>query len=182
VLASKLAKPNLSWDKVQLAVFFAQETFLSLLYIRETRIHLKRIAPLHDNTATNRRVFHHLIMINILIICLDISLIGLCYSSYFYVQGHYKPCVYGVKLRMEFTILNELRITLQSSRRSSGYSRGNPSHSQPAKSPSESNIELIESLRDKNTSAHAVPNKSMVGSQDTEISIYPAPRAVRLRQ
>jgi hypothetical protein len=177
VLASKLAKPNLSWDKVQLAVFFAQETFLSLLYIRETRLHLKRIAPLHDNAITHRRVFHHLIMINILIICLDISLIGLCYSSLFYVQGHYKPCVYGIKLRMEFTILNDLRTTLQYSRRSSSYSRGNQGRRQPAPSPSESNIELTQGSRGQNTPAPAVPIKKTLTGQGTEISLRAAPRA-----
>ncbi|PVI05786.1 hypothetical protein DM02DRAFT_639173 [Periconia macrospinosa] len=115
VLASKLTKPNLALDKAQLAVFFTQETFLSLLYIRETRVHLKRVAPLHDNESAHRRVMHHLILINIFIICLDISLIGVCYSSLFYVQGHYKPCVYAIKLRLEFTILNDLRTTLQAS-------------------------------------------------------------------
>ncbi|KAH8711863.1 hypothetical protein GQ44DRAFT_763073 [Phaeosphaeriaceae sp. PMI808] len=174
VLASKLSKPNLTWDKVQVAVFFAQETFLSLLYIRETRLHIEKIAPLHDKVETCHRVLNHLILINIFIICLDISLLGLCYSSHFYVQGHYKPCVYGIKLRMEFTILNELRTTLQSSRPSYGYNRGSSGRPQPADATSDSNIELSQDWRDRNTPGDSSPGKS---DQGAGISVQIAPRA-----
>lgn len=55
---------------------------------------------------------HQLIYVNIFIICLDCSLIGLCYANYFFLQGFYKAAIYAVKLRTEFTILNQLRSTL----------------------------------------------------------------------
>ena len=173
MLVSKLTKPNLAWDKVQLAVFFAQETFLSLLYIRETQLHLKKIAPMHGNKETLQRVLHHLILINIFIICLDISLIGVCYSSLFYVQGHYKPCVYGIKLRMEFTILNDLRTTLQSSRQNTKYS-----HTQRPRAGSDSNIELTQGSRTQDTTTDLAPNER---SQGTELLAHTSPVPVRYR-
>jgi hypothetical protein len=37
---------------------------------------------------------------------------GLCFSGYFNLQGFYKVAVYAVKLRTEFTILNQLRKAL----------------------------------------------------------------------
>lgn len=56
---------------------------------------------------------NHLIYTNVLVVFLDISLLGMSYSPFFYVQAAYKPCVYGVKLRVEFSILNRLVQTLR---------------------------------------------------------------------
>jgi hypothetical protein len=36
----------------------------------------------------------------------------LCFKGYFFLQGFYKVAVYAVKLRTEFTILNQLRKAL----------------------------------------------------------------------
>ncbi|PSN72624.1 hypothetical protein BS50DRAFT_630632 [Corynespora cassiicola Philippines] len=152
-MSATLSRPNLAWDKVQLAVFFTQETLLSLLYIRETQKHLKRTAPLHSQDGSSRRVLKHLIYINVLIICLDISLMGMCYSNLFYLQGHYKPCVYGIKLRMEFAILNQLRSTLQSSRPRYSYNRDSRGHR--PRSTSDSGLQLT----DRSTSLDIMPHK-----------------------
>ncbi|KAF2829114.1 hypothetical protein CC86DRAFT_237518, partial [Ophiobolus disseminans] len=111
-MAAKLGTPNMIWDKVQLAVFFIQETIIGLLYIRETASHLKNLTFLGGKRKTTRRVLHHLIYVNIFIICLDCSLIGLCYAGFFFLQGFYKAAIYAIKLRTEFTILNQLRSTL----------------------------------------------------------------------
>jgi hypothetical protein len=111
-MVEKLGKANLIWDKVELAAFFTQETIISALYIRETARHLKTVALLGTNTRTTRRILRHLIFVNIFIICLDCSLIGLCYAGFFFLQGYYKAAVYAVKLRTEFTILNQLRSSL----------------------------------------------------------------------
>lgn len=51
---------------------------------------------------------HHLIATNLLIIALDIALLGIQYAGMFYLGGAFKPAVYGVKLRIEFSILNKL--------------------------------------------------------------------------
>jgi hypothetical protein len=57
-------------------------------------------------------MLHHLIYINILIICLDITLLGIQYASLFYLQGAFKPAVYSIKLKLEFVILNRLIKTI----------------------------------------------------------------------
>lgn len=114
-MVRRLGPANLIWDKIELAAFFLQETIISLLYIRETARHLQNVALLGTNTRTTRRILHHLIFVNVFIICLDCSLIGLCYAGFFFLQGYYKAAVYAVKLRTEFTILNQLRSSLPNS-------------------------------------------------------------------
>ncbi|KAJ4368390.1 hypothetical protein N0V83_006747 [Neocucurbitaria cava] len=111
-MVDKLSKANLIWDKIQLAAFFIQETVIGLLYIRETAAHLKNMSLLGTNKKTTRRNLRHLILVNVFIIVLDISLIGLCYAGFFFLQGFYKVGVYAIKLRTEFTILNQLRSSL----------------------------------------------------------------------
>lgn len=53
-------------------------------------------------------MLHQLIYTNLLVIALDIALLGIRYADMFYLQGAFKPCVYGVKLKVEFVILNRL--------------------------------------------------------------------------
>ncbi|CAO2654978.1 Nn.00g117110.m01.CDS01 [Neocucurbitaria sp. VM-36] len=113
-MINRLSRVNLIWDKVQLSVFFAQETLIGLLYIRDTAAHLKNMTLLGTNKKTIRRNLRHLIVVNIFIIILDCSLIGLCFAGYFFLQGFYKVAVYAIKLRTEFTILNQLRSSLPS--------------------------------------------------------------------
>lgn len=106
---------NLIWDRVQVTIFFLQETIISILYIIETRRVLLNRSILGEEDETVRTVMRHLIYTNILVVFLDCSLLGMSYSPYFYVQAAFKPCVYGVKLRVEFSILNRLVSTLRGS-------------------------------------------------------------------
>ncbi|CAD6442037.1 b7505ff0-3ab8-4e71-8bc7-f71c3e39f1ea [Sclerotinia trifoliorum] len=107
---------NLIWDRIQLTVYFVQETMLSILYIYETRKYLSAKSFLHQRGAasssthrdTNNSVFWHLIYMNLMVIILDIVLLGIQYAGLFYLQGAFKPCVYGVKLKVEFLVLNSL--------------------------------------------------------------------------
>ena len=97
-----------------------QETSLSALYIYETQHFLRDNNLLQrsfDNTPSptgtnrfrkNRMLLWQLIYTNILVIVLDIALLGIQYADMFYLQGAFKPCVYGVKLRVEFVVLNRL--------------------------------------------------------------------------
>ncbi|KAI0506550.1 integral membrane protein [Xylaria bambusicola] len=116
-----LGPVNAVWDRLQTTVFFVQETTLSILYIWQTRKHLRDVAPLlqHsqlslDSATTRAKVsktktmLQHLVYINILIISLDIALLGVQYASLFYLQGAFKPAIYGVKLKLEFVVLNRL--------------------------------------------------------------------------
>ncbi|KAH8602320.1 hypothetical protein B0O99DRAFT_648114 [Bisporella sp. PMI_857] len=113
---------NLLWDRVQLTVFFVQETLLSALYIYETRKYVRTASLLnkppvtHSFTnidASNNGVFWHLIYMNLLVIILDIALLGIQYANLFYLQGAFKPCVYGIKLKVEFVVLNRLVKSIQ---------------------------------------------------------------------
>ena len=76
---------------------------------------------------------HHLIATNILIIVLDIALLAIVYAEMWYLQGNMKPAVYGIKLRIEFSILNRLVSMTQA-----GRNPADPDSydSAPVKSPS----------------------------------------------
>ncbi|CAG9990085.1 unnamed protein product [Clonostachys byssicola] len=129
-----LADRNIIWDRVQLTVFFVQETALSLLYIYETRKSIdfssffaarpSLSSDRHASTLTTpaerakNRVLWHLVLANLLIIALDIALLGIQYGGdhLFYLQGAFKPCVYGVKLKVEFLVLNRLIESLWAAR------------------------------------------------------------------
>ncbi|RYO76126.1 hypothetical protein DL763_010691 [Monosporascus cannonballus] len=129
---------NTIWDRLQLIVFFVQETSLSILYIVQARKFLRDSSLLHpkpvsstttgttildtslgsttssganrdpDRDETTKQVLHHLIYTNVLIIALDVAVLGIQSADLFYLQGAFKPCVYGVKLKVEFAILNRL--------------------------------------------------------------------------
>ncbi|KAG7291337.1 hypothetical protein NEMBOFW57_001352 [Staphylotrichum longicolle] len=119
---------NMTWDRVQLTVYFAQETALSMLYIWQARKYLRSSSllsqPHLDSTSANsntptragsetKQVLSHLVFANLLVIALDIALLGVQYAGLFYLQGAFKPCVYGVKLKVEFAILNRLVETVR---------------------------------------------------------------------
>ncbi|KAF2005808.1 hypothetical protein P154DRAFT_285601 [Amniculicola lignicola CBS 123094] len=112
-MSGKLRAPYMIWDKIQVTAFFVQEIIISLLYISETRERLKRSTILRNEDS--QEVFNHLIYVNVLVMFLDCSLLALTYAGFFYVQGAYKPCIYGVKLRIEYSILNRLIQSVQPS-------------------------------------------------------------------
>lgn len=138
---------NLIWDRVQLVVFFVQETALSILYIYQTRKYLHDASPLLErswsipsrgtqDTQSNEQksLLRQLIWTNILIIALDISLLGIQCADLFYVQGAFKPCVYGIKLKAEFVILNRLINNVQRRAHGDSYMRtGSGSNNSAAK-------------------------------------------------
>ncbi|KAF2501648.1 hypothetical protein BU16DRAFT_500894 [Lophium mytilinum] len=96
------------WDKTQVTVFFVQEVIISLLYIVATRRVLQNRATIGDTKKNITAVMQHLIWCNVLVVILDIALLGLSVSNQYFVAGAFRPCVYGVKLRVEFSILNRL--------------------------------------------------------------------------
>ncbi|KAF2870195.1 hypothetical protein BDV95DRAFT_608202 [Massariosphaeria phaeospora] len=119
---AKLGPVYLIWSKFEVTVFFVVETIISLLYIYETRRHLKSTALLSRKDAY-RKVLTHLIWINVYIICLDIALMGVCFAGLFFLQGHFKVAVYAIKLRTECAILDQLRSTVKDNARSSNYAK-----------------------------------------------------------
>lgn len=111
-MIKRMGKGLLIWDKFQVAAFFLSETLISLLYIRETSRYLKERAPLVAESRSRRTLLRRLLYVNLFIIFLDCSSIGLCYADFFFLQGHYRVAVYAIKLRAEFNILNQLRASL----------------------------------------------------------------------
>ncbi|KAH6675181.1 hypothetical protein B0J14DRAFT_665605 [Halenospora varia] len=57
---------------------------------------------------TSRRLMNHLIYVNVIVVLLDITILGLEYSGLYDIQTAYKALVYSVKLKLEFSILNRL--------------------------------------------------------------------------
>lgn len=116
-----LSRINPVWDRLQTTAFFVQETSLNILYIWQTRKFLGRTRLLRgtmhgsasQDTTERISLLYQLIYINLFIIALDIALLGIQYADLFYLQGAFKPCVYGIKLKMEFVILNRLVDSLQ---------------------------------------------------------------------
>jgi hypothetical protein len=93
-------------EKIQVTAFFLQEIVISVIYIQQTR---KVLQPSETYQRSRvRRVMRHLIYVNILIILMDIGLLGTEYANQYEIQVFMKGAVYGVKLRLEFAILNSL--------------------------------------------------------------------------
>ncbi|OAR01580.1 hypothetical protein LLEC1_00871 [Akanthomyces lecanii] len=141
---------NVKWDRTQLIVYFTQELAVSVLYIFQTYKHLKDILPLQqrfwslESTSTKGRspsaerssssVLRHLIYVNVFIIALDITLLGIQCADLFYLQALLKPCIYGIKLKVEFAILNQLVRTIKREHPSpqGSYFLSNPERTGPS--------------------------------------------------
>ncbi|PHH92697.1 hypothetical protein CDD83_5934 [Cordyceps sp. RAO-2017] len=98
--------PYSIFEKLQLSVFSFQEMIISGLYIVETTKTLKlqrSIAPLGA-----RNVLGHLLVVNFFLVLLDASILGLEFSNHYDIQTAWKPLVYSVKLKVEFSVLNRL--------------------------------------------------------------------------
>ncbi|KAH7009009.1 hypothetical protein EDB80DRAFT_575345 [Ilyonectria destructans] len=100
-------KPYSIMEKIQVTIFFLQEIILSSFYIIET-VKLMRLERSIGNTKPIHRLMKHLVLVNILIILLDSTILGLEYANQYEYQTSYKSFVYSTKLKLEFTILNRL--------------------------------------------------------------------------
>ncbi|KAJ0421177.1 hypothetical protein BJY00DRAFT_312360 [Aspergillus carlsbadensis] len=117
---TKLPAVNLAWGRAEVAVFFIQETALSILYIIKIKEYLRERSQLSelmastairnpDDVDQDPSVLRQLVYANLFIIALDIALMVIYGLGMFHLQGALKPCVYGIKLKVEFVILNRLR-------------------------------------------------------------------------
>lgn len=94
-------------EKIEIVVFFLQETMLSGLYIYET-VKMLRLGGGLGGRRSGRRLLKNLILVNILVIILDITILTLEFANLYDYQISYKPFAYSVKLKVEFTVLNRL--------------------------------------------------------------------------
>lgn len=94
------------YEKVQVCIFFVQELIISGLYILAT-IKYFRQTTTHAK-STKRNMLWHLLFVNVVVILLDITILGLEFSGHHELQTSYKALVYSVKLKLEFNVLNKL--------------------------------------------------------------------------
>ncbi|OAA36317.1 integral membrane protein [Beauveria brongniartii RCEF 3172] len=101
------------------SIVFALPTMVigTLADIRPLQLHFWSLSSTANNDEPPPKerspVLRHLIYVNILIIVLDIILLGIQCADLFYLQAALKPCIYGLKLKAEFAILNRLIGILQ---------------------------------------------------------------------
>jgi hypothetical protein len=111
------------FDKVQVGAFFVQESIISGLYIYET---IRLLGPSGEiNRNPLRKLLAHLILVNILILVFDATLLGTEYSGVWEIQTTYKPAIYSIKLKIEFSVLNRL-VSIVKNKEFAALS--NPSH------------------------------------------------------
>ncbi|KAL7800295.1 hypothetical protein V8C37DRAFT_12841 [Trichoderma ceciliae] len=100
-------EPYIVAEKIEIMVFFLQETMISSLYIYET-LKLLRSGGTLGNKRSIRRLLKNLILVNVCVIILDITIVVLEFANLYDYQISYKPFAYSVKLKLEFTVLNRL--------------------------------------------------------------------------
>ncbi|KAK3302737.1 uncharacterized protein B0T15DRAFT_543780 [Chaetomium strumarium] len=125
--------PYSVYEKVQVTLFFLQECAFSGLYIKAT-LELMRVrarprrrgAMGKAGTSETRRLMAHMILVNVIVVLLDITILGLDYANLYDLQTSYKGVVYGVKHKLEFSILN--RLVEMTQRASSSSSSSSAAH------------------------------------------------------
>jgi hypothetical protein len=94
------------YERIQLTGFCFQETIISAIYMWEAVKLSKDVIIANDRPS--KGILVHLLLVNALVVVLDGTLLYTEYSNNFEIQTTYKPVVYGLKLRMEFSVLNRL--------------------------------------------------------------------------
>jgi hypothetical protein len=118
---TRFEKPYSIYEKLQLCAFFVQELIISGLYVWETTRMLKLKTVIGNRGVI--KVLDHLIYVNIFIILLDLTILGLEFANLFDIQTAWKPLVYSVKLKLEFSILNRLVELTKTPRNGNSYSQ-----------------------------------------------------------
>ena len=94
------------YEKVQVTMFCLQELIISGIYIKTCYSFFNTGNSLYGDAV--RKIRHHLLLVNVVVILLDIPILILEYTGLYDLQTAYKSFVYSIKLKMEFRILNQL--------------------------------------------------------------------------
>ncbi|KAF1919208.1 hypothetical protein BDU57DRAFT_133474 [Ampelomyces quisqualis] len=94
------------WEIFQVTWFVFQECLISGLYIYRTCKLMRSSAAFRGPDF--RRVFNHLILVNVLVISLDLTIIAFQYAGLYEIQTSWKTLAYSIKLKFEFDILHQL--------------------------------------------------------------------------
>ncbi|KAG5932749.1 hypothetical protein E4U60_005012 [Claviceps pazoutovae] len=98
--------PYIIFEKVQVTLFFLQDLLLSAVYIKSCFSLFGSRDTLRGDAVLRMR--RHLMLVNVFVVLLDVPILCLEYMDMYDVQTAYKAFVYGVKLKIEFRILNRL--------------------------------------------------------------------------
>jgi len=107
----KWLKVYAKWEIFQVTWFVFQECLISGLYIYRAFILMRSSAAFRGPDA--KRVFHHLVLVNILVISLDITILAFQYAGLYEYQTSWKTFAYSIKLKFEFDILHQLVVFTQ---------------------------------------------------------------------
>jgi hypothetical protein len=108
---ARFARPAMIYNRIQLAGFCIQKFVICSIYIYEAIRALKCIIRIRGRKV--RKVIMHLLWINVLDVVLNIVLLLTEYKLH-YIQVSFKTVVYSIKLKLEFSVLNRLRLLVHS--------------------------------------------------------------------
>ncbi|MCJ1298315.1 hypothetical protein MMC08_001104 [Hypocenomyce scalaris] len=97
-------------EPIQMTFFCIQEFIISGIYVYST---IRLLRPVYHGRT--RSVMLQLIWINLIIIGLDILLLTMEYRDNYELEATLKPMVYSIKLKLEFSVLNQLMTLANSS-------------------------------------------------------------------
>jgi len=117
-------EPFAIYEKIMLFGFATEECIISGLYLWETSKMLRLIKATRGKDV--RRVWEHLLLVNILVIVMDFTLIGIEFGGLYQIETTYKSALYSVKLKLEFAVLNQLRSLVQREKLEASRSYGAP--------------------------------------------------------
>lgn len=106
IQSPRIVHTFITFDKVQIVIFFIQEAIISIIYIHQTMRLLRQGEESNDRPL--RKLLAHLIFVNLVVLILDISVLCTQFAGHYEIQTTYKTAVYSVKLKIEFSILNRL--------------------------------------------------------------------------
>ncbi|KAJ5094765.1 hypothetical protein N7456_010626 [Penicillium angulare] len=95
------------FEKLQITWFTVQEMFISSVYIWDT-VRMIRLGFDGDDDKRRHKILYELLAVNVVAIIMDIALLVLEYSGYYFAQVLFKATVYSIKLKLEFAVLGML--------------------------------------------------------------------------
>jgi hypothetical protein len=101
-----LARPAAIFDRIQLIGFCIQDLVICSIYIYHTVLLLKDSRNLHRTGS--HKVLVNLLCVNILVVLMNILLLVTEFKLH-YIQVSFKTVAYSIKLKLEFTVLNDFR-------------------------------------------------------------------------
>ncbi|KAH8693450.1 hypothetical protein GQ44DRAFT_148188 [Phaeosphaeriaceae sp. PMI808] len=102
------------YEPLQLIWFSLQEAIISGLYIYYAA---RTLPPMQSFRKNAGSVLRKLVSIDIFVVILDITMVGVELGGYDALQHFYKVFVYSIRLKLEFVILNQLLELVQPSPR-----------------------------------------------------------------